>query len=113
MRIDKFIMNLTREDVDLINKLDYLNGNEQISEEDYILARKEENFKNIEEFIIEILQNEDDLSNEYISFIEDETKDLYEDGLCEKDDFTAGLYNCDVLYLFAIEDVLHGDDHLI
>ena len=57
MRIDKFIMNLTREDVDLINKLDHLNGNEQISEEDYILARKEENFKNIEEFIIEILQN--------------------------------------------------------
>ena len=113
MKITDFIENLTKDDVDLIDKLDNLNGHEQISEEDYELASEETNFKDIEEFVIDILQNGDDLSDQYINFIVNETQRLYEEDLCRKDDFTAGLYNCDDLYLFAIEDVLHGDDHLM
>ena len=107
--INEFISNLTNDDIDLIDKLNNLYGHGQISEEDYEFALKKENFEIIEDFIREILQDDigdTKLAKKYITFIMEETENLYEQGFCLKDDFTAGLYNCDNLYLYAIEDVL-------
>ena len=111
MKITDFIDNLTKDDVDLIDKLDNLNGHEQISEEDYELASEETNFKDIEEFVIEILQNGDDLSDQYINFIVNETQRLYEEDLCRKDDFTAGyitvmIYICSQLKIYYMEMII-------
>ena len=102
----EFIDNLTNDDIDLIDKLDNLS--EQISEYAYELMKEKENFENANEYIKEILQGEacEWLTEKYINFIEEETNDLYEGGFCEKDDFSAGLYNCDELYLIVIADVL-------
>jgi hypothetical protein len=109
MRINDFINNLTNNDIDLIDKLDNLSS--QISEYAYELMEEEENFENANEYIKEILRGEamEDLTEEYIDFIVEETNNLYEEGLCEKDEFSAGLYNCDELYLLVIADVLDCD----
>lgn len=113
MNIDDFIYNLTEADVDLVNKLDNLVGHCQINDEDFKLASNEGNFKEICEFVIEVLQNGDKVSEGYIDFIVDETRYLYEAGFCEENDFSSGLYNCDGLYLYAIDEILRGDDYLI
>ncbi len=111
-KIDEFINNLTNDDIDLIDKLNNLYGHDQITEADYKLALEKDNFETIEHFVREILQDDigdTKLADEHVDFIVEETENLYEQGLCEKDDFTAGLYNCDDLYLYAIADVLDTD----
>lgn len=115
--VKEFIENLSNEDIDLVDKLDNLNGAGQISETVYKLASEKDNFETIEHYVREILQDDigdTELAEEYIEFIVDETESLYEQGLIdEADDFTGGLYNCDDLYLYAIADVLDiGIDEL-
>lgn len=109
--IKEFIKNLTDNDIDLIDKLDNLSGHGQISDYANKLMQEKENFESANEYIKEILHGEshEDLTKEYINFIVKETNNLYEQELCEKDDFTAGLYNCDDLYLLVIADVLDCD----
>ena len=107
--IEDFINKLTNDDIDLIDKLENLYGHGQITESDYKLALEKDNFETIEHYVREILQDDigdTELAEEYINFIIEETENLYEQGLCKKDDFTAGLYNCDDLYLYAINDAL-------
>ena len=107
--IKEFIDNLTDNDIDLIDKLDNLDG--LISDYAHELMKEKDNFENANEYIKEILQGKalENLTQEYIDFIVEETNELYEGGFCEKDDFTAGLYNCDELYLLVIADVLDCD----
>lgn len=111
--IEKFIENLSNEDIDLVDKLDNLNGAGQISDKVYDLASEKDNFETIEHYVREILQDDigdTEMAEEYIEFIVAETESLYEQGLIDEvDDFTGGLYNCDDLYLYAIADVLDMD----
>jgi hypothetical protein len=109
--IKEFIKNLTDDDIDLIDKLDNLCGHEQISDYAYELMKEKQNFEDANEYIKEILHGEahEDLTEKYIYFVVEETNNLCEGGFCKKDDFTAGLYNCDDLYLYAIADVLGVD----
>lgn len=109
MTIEYFIKNLTNDDIDLIDKLDNLC--DQISDYAYELMEKDDNFESANEYIKEILTGEahEELTEKYINFIVEETDSLYEEGICEKDEFTAGLYNCDELYLLVIADVLDCD----
>lgn len=111
VNVKTFIKNLDSNDIDLVDKLDNLSGSGDISEDVCELA--EEHMKDIENHIKAILQNQTDepeLTERYIQFIEEETSDLYEQGLInEADDYTGGLYNCDGLYLRAISQVLRID----
>ena len=111
--IKDFIKNLSKEDIDLTDKLDNLYGHGQISETVYIRASRTRTFENIENYIEEILIDDIGdmkLAGEYINFIVEETQRLYEEKLIlNADDFTAGLYNCDELYLYAIADALDLD----
>lgn len=110
--IKEFINNLDNLDIDLIDKLDNLYGHGQISETVYNLASKKDNSEAIEDYVREILQDQigdSALATEYIEFIVEETENLYEQDLSDKDDFSSGLYNCDSLYLYAIADVLDID----
>ena len=108
--IEEFIENLSKEDIDLADKLDNLYGHGQISETVYICASRTRTFDIIESYIEEILIDDigdTELAEKYISFIVEETQRLYEEELIdEADDFTAGLYNCDDVYLYAISDAL-------
>lgn len=107
--VKEFIKNLTDDDIDLIDKLDNLCGHGQISTYAYNLMKEEDNFENANDYIKEILIDDigdTEFAEECIDFIVKETNNLYEQGLCEKNDFTAGLYNCDDLYLYVITDVL-------
>ena len=111
--IEEFIKNLSKEDIDLIDKLDNLNGHAQISDTVCRLASEERTFDIIEHYIDEILSDdigESSLPQESIDFIIEETQRLYEEGLInEPDDFSSGLYNCDEIYLYAIADALDLD----
>ena len=110
-KVKEFLLNMNNDDIDLIDKLDNLHGHGQIS--DYVgkLMQEEEKFEIANDYIKEILYGEahEDLTGKYIDFIVEETNNLYEQGLCEKDDFSSGLYNCDELYLLVIADVLDCD----
>ena len=110
-KIEKFIENLRKEDIDLVDKLDNLYGHGQISETVYIRANRKDNFDPIENFVKEILQGniwDLKLAEKYINFIVEETQRLYEEELIDDAaDFTAGLYNCDEIYLYAIADALY------
>ena len=112
-KIEEFIENLSKEDIDLIDKLDNLCGHGQISETVYRLAMEERTFDIIESYIDEILIDDigdTELAEEYITFIVEETERLYEQGIInEVDDFSSGLYNCDDIYLYAIADSLDLD----
>lgn len=111
--ITDFIANLSDYDIDLTDKLENLREAGQISKTVYKLVHTRDNFETIEHFIREILQDDigdTDLTTEYIKFICDETKLLYEEDLIGRaDDFSSGLYNCDDIYLYAIADVLDID----
>ena len=111
--IEEFIKNLSKEDIDLADKLDNLYGHGQISETVYILASRTRTFDIIESYIEEILIDDigdTRLAEEYVNFIVEETQRLYEDKLILKeDDFSSGLYNCDDIYLYAIADALDLD----
>lgn len=106
----EFIDNLSDYDIDLTDKLVNLHDAGQISDTVYKLCKRKENFESIEYFIRRILQDdvdETELTEEYIHFIDDETRVLYEGTLIDRaDDYSAGLYNCDEVYLYAISDVL-------
>ena len=111
--IEEFIKNLSKEDIGLVDKLDNLYGHGQISETVYVRASRIRTFDIIEHYIDEILSDdigESSLPKESIDFIVEETQRLYEEELIDApDDFTAGLYNCDELYLYAIADALDLD----
>lgn len=111
MSIDYFIKNLTNDDIDLVDKLDNLCWHGQISDYAYHLMLEKDNFESANEYIKEILIGEahENLTEKYINFIVEKTDSLYEKGFCEKDEFTAGLYNCDELYLLVIAEVLDCD----
>lgn len=111
MKINEFIENMRLDDVDLADKLENLYEAVQISNYVYkTLSNDSEEFCDVENRIINILNSGDEDVEEYIDFIVSETESLYEQELIEEDDdWTAGLYNCDDLYLEAIRDVLCCD----
>ena len=115
--IEEFIENLSKEDIDLVDKLDNLYGHGQISETVYIRASRTKTFEIIESYIEEILIDDigdTKLAEEYINFIVDETQRLYEEKLIlNADDFASGLYNCDDIYLYAIADALDLDMYML
>ena len=110
--ITEFIENLSITDIDLVDKLANLYDAGQISDKVYEVASEYESFRNIEDYIMEMLQDEignSKLTKQYIGFIEKETQVLYEDSHIDYMNFTGGLYNCDDIYLYAIADVLDLD----
>lgn len=115
--IEEFIKNLSKEDIDLTDKLDNLYGHGQISETVYILASESKTFDIIEHYIDEILSDdigESSLPEESINFIIKETQRLYDEKLIlNEDDFASGLYNCDEIYLYAIADALDLDMYML
>lgn len=100
MKFKEFVQNITKEDVDLINKLDNMCGSEINDELFEELSNDKEKFSAIEQFVMEHVE-------EYEDFIVDETKSLYEqEFIDEEDDYTGGLYNCDEIYMRAILNAL-------
>ena len=102
---DYFVKNVTVEDADITNKL----GNMYESE--------------ISEYVYDLIANNSELENKIakkvISLVrdyEDEIKDCmgqfahwYDDEELEKFDYRDALYNCDVLYIDVISELLSVD----
>ncbi len=93
---------VTREDIDLLNKLSNMT-NSEISEEIYDKCVEEETFAKIENKVWELLS---DTSSRF-------SQSEYYDGLAREyepiddhDYWTACLYNCDLIYMVAIAMVL-------
>lgn len=111
--IKDFIADLSNDDIDLFDKLDNLCGHGQISDTVYDLALQEYNFPIIEHYVKELLHKNmgnEKMVDDWISFIKEETKYLYDQELIyDIDDYTSGLYNCDDLYLYAIAEALELD----
>ena len=102
--VKSFLLNLTDEDIDLIDKLDNMDGSEIFNDVLLnILSTNEDIQKQILRCVRIVVENGID---DYCSFIKNETDELYEQGLIEKDDYSAGLYNCDEIYVQAIEMAL-------
>lgn len=105
--VKEFLLNLSDDDIDIVNKLDNMYGSEITDEKLYERLAKD---KDIQSAICEnvrflVKKDIDDVSEE----VTNETRNLFEDGLIDtEDDYTAGLYNMDGLYVQAIEMIL-GD----
>ena len=98
--VKKYIRGLTKEDVDLWDKLDNLSAAGQIPETLYNFLVKNEGLLDvIEDTVI-------DFAELFIEDIAEETENLYNQDVCEEDDWSAGLYNCDKLYLMAIKIIM-------
>lgn len=92
----KFANNLTSDDIDLIDKLDNMDGCEITGELAEMIKGHKPLFVTIEEYIKMHI-------NEYEDFIVEETESLYEQELIQDEyDFASGLYNCDEIYVRAI-----------
>ena len=95
MKVENFLKNLKKEDIDLTNKLDNLSGNE-ISEE--LKEKISENsllYKRVEDEVLKIAPF-------YKEAIEEETEKLMEMNIISENDYSSGLYNCDAIYVSAI-----------
>lgn len=92
----EFVENITREEVDLIDKLNNMCDCEITDELAEIINSNNELYVKIEDFVIKHVV-------EYEDFIISETEKLYAQELIhEKDDYASGLYNCDEIYVRAI-----------
>lgn len=110
---------LGKQDIDLSDKLENM-VNSEISEEIYSQCTDSATFKQIEDTVWQLMSEVDDsfsaipmyvdLANEYIgeAYGDDVTfQDLDKDE--QRDALSAGLYNCDWLYMTAIAMVLGLD----
>ena len=96
----EFVTNITKEDVDLINKLDNMCDSEITGNLMNFIRKNPDLYSKIEDFVIEHVA-------EYEEFIVIETEGLYDEELIdEADDYASGLYNCDEIYIRAILKVL-------
>ena len=96
----EFVENITREDVDLIDKLSNMCDCEITEDLMNFIHKNPDLYSKIEDFVIEHV-------NEYEEFITIETEGLYEQELIEdEDDYSSGLYNCDEIYIRAILNTL-------
>jgi hypothetical protein len=93
---------VTREDVDLIDKLSNMYGSE-ISDEIYTQCMDEKNFEAIEDRIWKLMSSKKSKFSE-AEFYEG-LADEYE-AVDECDKWSACVYNCDLLYMTAIAYVL-------
>lgn len=93
--LKKYLSNLNSDDIDLDNKL--VNLYEDGSLNIYYKELQDGDKDIIEDFIKEH-------AIKYIEYIRNLTEECYNYGCCEYDDWSAGLYNCDGLYLNAIKD---------
>lgn len=102
---DYFVENITVEDADMINKLSNMYECE-ISEYVYdLIANNSELENKIAEKVISFIKNyEDDIKNCMNQFAH-----WYDDEELEKFDYRDALYNCDVLYVDAISEILGID----
>ena len=92
----EFVENITREDVDLIDKLSNMCDNEITENLMNFIHKNPELYSQIEDFVIEHVA-------EYEEFITIETEGLYVEELIDaEDDYSSGLYNCDEIYIRAI-----------
>ena len=93
---DKFVKHITRDDVDLIDKLDNMVDCEITGELAEYISENPRVFCAVENFVLRHVK-------EYEDFIVSETESLWEQELIEsKNDFASGLYNCDDIYVRAI-----------
>lgn len=93
----KYLLNLTDVDIDLIDKISNLNEGGQITFEYEDLINSQIN--QINDYIKEN-------AIDFVFEIWDETETCFNYDCCERYDWSAGLYNCDDLYLNAIESVV-------
>lgn len=100
-KFDKWIKQLSSDDIDLLNKLSNMCENE-ITEEmvELINNNKDKYYPRIELYIKKHVV-------EYRDFIKSETSKLWMENLIDDIcDYSSGLYNCDELYVRAIADAL-------
>ena len=98
MKIEEYLKSITPEDIKIIDKLDNMYDNELMNKRFYcwLISEKEKAFSFIEN---NIQKN----AEYFMSFIYKETIRLYNEGVVDRaDEWSAGLYNCDQLYIKAI-----------
>lgn len=94
-----FVRNLTSNDIDLDNKLDNM-CDVELTYDQYHSIKENNQLKNeIEEYIKSHVKD-------YFEFIYNESMTLWFNMPTTKLDLSAGLYNCDELYMKAIKHVL-------
>ena len=99
---------INTEGIDLLNKLDNLSGAGQISDRCYETCLNKEFFKQIEEKIFSFMQERNEGVEEFANpyFYMGLAEKYQEDAFDAKDFLSAEIYNCDILYMVAIADVL-------
>lgn len=102
-----WIKTLSSEEINLVDKLKNLRDNEIIGKKIYrsLMKNKEDSFPAMEAYI----KNHTD---DYRWFIMNETERLFDEGVADwPQDWQAGLYNCDMLYMNAIDDFSKSFDY--
>ena len=94
---------VTREDIELIDKLNNMCGSE-ISEEIYEQCMKKKNFEAIEEKVWDLMNNKNSKFSK--AELYEGMADEYE-AADEHDMWSACVYNCDLLYMTAIACILN------
>lgn len=100
--------NLTREDIDLIDKIENLSEGDMIDNTIYEeLKINDSFFREVEESIISLLSDKSSsVAWYYLDAIENNATELYDMRLTEDMyDYSSGLYNCDELYVSIIQSV--------
>lgn len=93
---------VTKEDIDLIDKLSNMTGSE-ISEEIVEKCMEQKTFEKIEEKVWKLMRNSAEPFSK-AAFYEGLADDYEAED--EHDMMTASVYNCDLLYMVAIASVL-------
>lgn len=100
MTVEKYLNNVPQIDIDVKNKLWNLHDSGQIKYDPQIIDDENGTLVSlIENYVMEH-------AIEYIDFIREETEIICESDCCEKDDWACGMWNCDELYIKAIENAL-------
>lgn len=107
MAFKLWIKTLSSNEINLAGKLDNLRDNEIIDKKIYrlLMEDKEDSFPAMETYI----KNHAD---DYRGYIMNETERLFEEGVAAwPQDWQAGLYNCDMIYMKAIDGFSQSFDY--
>lgn len=105
MTLASFLKNLTDEQIDLQNKINNLSESGELDMLFEGTTYSESDLMD-DEAVFWINKYIKEYVKDFKDFIREETEMVFNSGCCKKNDWTAGLYNCDKLYMDAIANTL-------